>query len=222
MRRRSASAAILNHDELGGLAPALRILLAADAGAAFAGRGRWQFAVELHFLLAGGVTPTDLRLLLSAGLVEHAVERPASNGRRAICRISNLSIPPQACFLLTKRGARLAASCLAAGPRVPAKNDLPDLRWDAALRELRFGGQLVCRFRWAAPNQELILTSFEELGWPRRIDDPLPPTHGGDRAARLRDALRALNRNVVASGIRFIADGAGWGVVWQRAGPARQ
>jgi hypothetical protein len=34
---------------------------------------------------------------------------------------------------------------------------------------------VVKEFKLPAPNQETILTAFQEEGWPPRIDDPLPP-----------------------------------------------
>ena len=48
--------------------------------------------------------------------------------------------------------------------------------WEPTQRELRLGDRIVKRFRVPARNQELILKSFEEEGWPAHIDDPLPVT----------------------------------------------
>ena len=46
--------------------------------------------------------------------------------------------------------------------------------WDAQRRVLQLGNELVKLFRVPAPNQEAVLSAFEEEGWPFRVDDPLP------------------------------------------------
>jgi hypothetical protein len=60
----------------------------------------------------------------------------------------------------------------------------------------------------------LILAVFEEEGWPRRIDDPLPPGHGINPKVRLHESIARLNRNQVNRTIRFGGDGYGRGVRW--------
>ena len=69
-------------------------------------------------------------------------------------------------------------------------------KWDAELRELRLGSQLLRRFRQRASCQEAILSAFEEEGWPARIDDPLPPKSGHDAKRRLHSTIENLNRGV--------------------------
>ena len=90
--------------------------------------------------------------------------------------------------------------------------------WDAERRELRVDGALVKRFRQPAPNQETILSVFEELGWPARIDDPLPPKPEIDAKTRLLTTLKSLNRHQHRPLIRFRGDGTGTGVLWQWMG----
>jgi hypothetical protein len=84
--------------------------------------------------------------------------------------------------------------------------------WDGDRRELRYGGKVAKRFRQGARNQVVILASFEELGWPPRIDDPLPGRAGAVARQRLADAVRRLNQN--GDGIRFELDGSGEGIIW--------
>lgn len=87
-------------------------------------------------------------------------------------------------------------------------------RWDEKSRELWLGVQLLKRFRQPAQNQERILASFQELGWPPHIDDPLP---GGDnvvRQERLHYAVRRLKKQLVPL-ILFECDGLGKGVTWR-------
>jgi len=86
-------------------------------------------------------------------------------------------------------------------------------RWDSERRELSYGGIACKTFRQRAPNQELVLAAFEEVGWPPRIDDPIPPSGGVDQRQRLADTVRALNAN--HGTLRFELDGTGEGVIWK-------
>lgn len=88
-------------------------------------------------------------------------------------------------------------------------------RWDRAGRVLIFCGQVIKRFSWPARNQELILSAFEEMGWPERIDDPLPVTDGVSQKDRLHDTIKCLNRKRLIKSIRFAGDGTGQGVCWR-------
>jgi hypothetical protein len=88
--------------------------------------------------------------------------------------------------------------------------------WDRDRQELRFGDILVKQFKVPAPNQEIILSSFEEEGWPARIDDPLPPQPNQDSKRRLHDTINALNRSHRQPLIRFLGDGSGEGIRWER------
>jgi hypothetical protein len=89
--------------------------------------------------------------------------------------------------------------------------------WDRARRVLMFAGHVIKRFNWPARNQELILTAFEEMGWPERIDDPLPVTDGISQKDRLHDTIKCLNRKRLIKSIRFAGDGSGQGVCWRRS-----
>jgi len=87
--------------------------------------------------------------------------------------------------------------------------------WDDDLRALCLNGRVVKRYRQPAIAQVCILKSFQELGWRRRIDDPLPGNGGRLHAQqRLRETVRALNHALRPAGIRFECNGAGNGVLW--------
>jgi hypothetical protein len=88
--------------------------------------------------------------------------------------------------------------------------------WDAECRRLSFDGRLVKWFRQPADNQVRILSAFQELDWPRRIDDPLPGEHGVDPRQRLREAIKSLNGCQEGGQVlRFRGDGTGEGVTWE-------
>lgn len=94
--------------------------------------------------------------------------------------------------------------------------------WDKARRVLVFSGVVIKRFNWPARNQELILTAFEEMGWPERIDDPLPITEGISQKDRLHDTIKCLNRKRLIKSIRFAGDGSGQGICWRRSDEAER
>ena len=79
--------------------------------------------------------------------------------------------------------------------------------WDTERRELRLGKVLLKCIRQRAKNQETILASFEELGWPPHIDDPLPGGDTVDAVERLHEAVKKLNNQKVHS-IHFLSDGS--------------
>ena len=88
--------------------------------------------------------------------------------------------------------------------------------WDRDRQELRVGNVVVKQFKVPAPNQEMIIAAFEEEGWPPRIDDPLPPHPQQDSKRRLHDTINSLNRNQREELIRFLGDGSGQGIRWER------
>jgi hypothetical protein len=92
-------------------------------------------------------------------------------------------------------------------PRVDAPPPASRPRWDAARRELWYGKVFCKRYTRPAEHQTLVLDSFEELGWPERIDDPLPP-------GKLRATIDDLNRALAGAPLHFCGDGTGEGMRW--------
>ncbi len=66
-----------------------------------------------------------------------------------------------------------------------------------------------------APSQIPLLEAFQEEGWQRHIDDPLPCTKGIDPRDRLHEAVRALNEHQVRCLLVFERDGTGEGITWR-------
>jgi hypothetical protein len=79
---------------------------------------------------------------------------------------------------------------------------------------LRYQGQVIKHFRVPVENQELILTAFQEEGWPHSIDDPLPQTGDLDPKQRLQATIKSLNRNQLVRLIHFHGNGNGLQVYW--------
>ena len=71
------------------------------------------------------------------------------------------------------------------------------------------------RYLVPAPNQELILSAFQEQDWAEYIDDPLLPRPGQRPKPRLHAAIRCLNRNQLRPLIRFRGDGSGTRIRWE-------
>jgi hypothetical protein len=183
----------------------------------------WDFAVEIQVLRAAGLTNSDLRLLICRGLVEHAAEMtyPCQEGR-VFRRTGALTFTRQTCFVLVEKNPVAANQeprtfSLSARPSPPAlmKTDsAPIPCWDKERQQLRLGELIVKQFKVPAPNQEIILASFQEEAWPPRIDDPLPPRPDQDTKRRLHDTITTLNRHQKHRLIRFSGDGSGEGVRW--------
>lgn len=85
--------------------------------------------------------------------------------------------------------------------------------WDVDRCKLFFRGHVIrkIRSRSVATGICRILDAFQEEGWPSRIDDPLPD---GSDPQRLRETIRTLNTGL--TDIKFLADGTGEGVRWDR------
>ncbi len=93
-------------------------------------------------------------------------------------------------------------------------------QWDRRLRVLRFDGSVVKRFQVPAENQELVLSAFQEEGWPNAIDDPLPPADGIAMKERLKFTIRRLNAAQTERRMHFFGDGTGEAVCWEPSAAA--
>jgi hypothetical protein len=78
-------------------------------------------------------------------------------------------------------------------------------RWDADLRELYFGAEVIKAFIGPAENQEAVFAAFEGANWRRVIDNPLPHEEGVDRRKQLEWTIRRLNGNQHPPRMRFRA-----------------
>jgi len=203
---------------------ALSVLLEAYDYARELGRSVWDFAVEIHFLRVAGLTNSDLRWLVCSEFVAHAAEMTrTAQDSRVFHRTGTLTFTKETCFVITRLGAEFVSQ----GHTTAAQSDelqhpltaptgSPQVpQWDKERQELRLGDLVVKQFKVPAPNQELILATFEEEGWPTRVDDPLPPHPEQDSKRRLHDTITTLNRHQKHRLIRFSGDGSGEGVRWE-------
>lgn len=179
------------------------------------GKDVWEFALEARGLRESGTTNTVLRWLLDMGYAVHAAEvAHPTEWRRTFCPITNLSIPDDACFILTPAGAEFARRLLTNDPPAIATPRVVPV-WDAVRRELRVREEVVKRYRQPAEAQELVLRTFEEENWPDRIYDPLPPVHAIDAKRRLHTTIVNLNRFQKRRLIHFEGGGDGESIGWR-------
>lgn len=226
----SDSTGVLPSDDLNPhMVRALELLLEARKRAEQTGCPAWEFAVELSQFHCAEVTVTDLRWLCRQGYVDVGMEITGeSDAQRRFNRLPNLRFSGSCCFVLSESGLHLARRCLRQTPLNGAlfldpsggeSSTTTKPVWDRARQRLTFHGILVKHFRQPAANQSLLLETFEEEGWPVRIDDPLPQAGVVCPKRRLHDTILALNRNQHRRLIRFHGDGSGEGVRWEELHP---
>ena len=195
-------------------------------------RDPWDMAVELSELQRGGLSRNALRWLLCENYVQHATELDAQveDGRTFLFDSSaeTLRFTDESCFILTTEGISFVSRILEnsgcmeeASPATTAPSEaltvLTTPKWDCLRQELRLGDVVVKRFKVRAPNQERVLSAFEEEGWPPCIDDPLPRSADLDPKRRLHETINSLNRSQKHRLIRFMGNGKGEGVAWELA-----
>ncbi|HEY1598092.1 MAG TPA: hypothetical protein VGG64_00720 [Pirellulales bacterium] len=210
------------------LREALSLLLEAHEYAEELGQDPWTFAVELEVLRAAKLSNSDIRWLCTVGYVHHAYETTDVEDEARTFRQSGApAFVDRTCFIATTSGIAVARdTCGGTHPVIPFP-DPPRIdsgrvetatfqpKWDDQRRQIRVGDRVVKEFKLPAPNQETILTAFEEEGWPPRIDDPLPPVSDLDPRRRLHDTIQALNRKQRQDLLRFMGDGSGEGIRWE-------
>jgi hypothetical protein len=192
----------------------------------------WEFAVNIHELHRAGLSDNDVRFLLRLEYLAQGLDVSTSTSGNREDRIAEVqSFSKRTLFVLTEHGVDAGAKALGDVPVscsncrlrapasrfAPAATDAPLPVWNAERRVLAVGGRIVKHFKRRAMNQELILASFQEEGWPNRILDPLSPHPAQDVKRRLSDTIKHLNRRQQIRLIRFHGDGSGQGVVWEAA-----
>jgi hypothetical protein len=155
----------------------------------------------------------------------------AADEQRTFRPLKSRKFLKQSCFMLTDSGALFARPIcqpdfVAESPMTsagdiegaPGKvNVIVKPHWKRAERELLLGNLVVTNFHGRPANQELVLTVFEEEGWPVCIDDPLPARPKTKAQSRLHDVVRALNHR--QTDIHFFRDGSGERICWQFVPP---
>lgn len=207
---------------------AMALLMEGTEYADRSGGSLWDFAVEIQQFRKLELTPNDLRFLVRLDLIAHASETTGPRGTsRQFRRTGQMFFTQRTCFVLTPQGLAVSAALRnkrASGSLDPAEksSEVAARRqprhvpvWDAARRVLSLDEHLIKHFRHHATNQETILSTFQEEGWPERIDDPLVPSPSILSKRRLHDAIKSLNRKQVNPLIHFHGDGTGEGIAWE-------
>jgi hypothetical protein len=214
---------------------ALGVLLQAYEYSHDLGTSPWDFATEIASLRRLKLSNSDLRWLAGRGYAEHGIEVTlASDLERKFQHPARLLLGKRTCFVLTPAGAALAQALLRGDDllghaEAQASAEPPMLviaepprphppKWDRNRQELRVGSAVVKQFKVPSAAEETILAAFEEVQWPPRIDDPLPPCDEPAPNWRLQKAIEALNQNQKQPLVRFLGDGTGRGVLWELRG----
>jgi hypothetical protein len=171
--------------------------------------------VAVRRLRAVGFQDGDFRWLRAHHLAEHVLETtPTGQRHRTFRGTRRLVAAETSALVLTFAGAEAARALLECP--ATAADGLPLPCYDADRRELRLGDAVVKRYRQPAPDQELVLVSFEEQGWPPRIDDPLPLRPEVVPDEHRRQTIKNLNHWQLRPLLHFRADGTGTGIQWRR------
>ena len=189
-------------------------------------------------LTAGPQTAAQIAAALELPTERVDIGWRASKPTAACCRAASplrtfrpecpMKFGPHTCFVLTDagvqlfRGRHLSAAAVADGhlrhdqPHTHAAIAVPNANMDPHSREFSAGRQSCAKTVYpAGPGLYLVLSSFQELNWPPRMDDPLPPAKNIVSAERLRDTVRRLNRCQDTHTVRFSSDGMGTGIRWK-------
>jgi hypothetical protein len=181
--------------------------------------------LPLDDLRAAGLPDALLLWMLFQGHCERFPARPGAQPRLDLA-LPSLPLTPTSAFALTPAGEEFVAWLLA-GPlfsdheeqfaRTWSALAMGDLlpHYDRERRVFRWGRHLIKCFRQPSTNQEIILCSAEELGWPEWFDDPLPGPAGTNPKMRLHDTIKDLNRRQKMPLIRFKGDGTGTRIGWE-------
>lgn len=198
---------------------ALLQLACAHSLAASMNRPLARFAVDLNLLQRRGGSITGMRWLLSTGYAEHFLRRSPSSVR--LQRVApDAEMNENSWFLPTAHGLEIAGQIRQADQVNPSSSNGHSMtrlkpHWDDSTWELRLGNQLIKRYTQSAPNQFLILQSFQELNWRAMIDSPLLISRRVDPHKRLLNAVQRLNHGQLVSRIRFHADAGGKKIRWE-------
>lgn len=171
--------------------------------AKLSGASPWRYALELPRLLQRGINEKLLHELFEEGLIEHGIETTKDGAKRRVRRCQETPWQERSCFVLTKAGLKEAIALV---PEAVEEESRPSMkkrrkplvpRYDAETRELWFGEKRLARFPVHGSYTTSILEAFEMAKWTQKeIDNPLPGHDEAVRTARLRGAVRNLNRDV--------------------------
>lgn len=194
-----------------------------------------DFAVEVFQLRDCSLSDSAIRWLVSKQYISHFHELTLQgDSARAFRQQGTVGFTDKSCFVLTELGCELAvqinARTLGHGQTVDdedAENEqfvelgvvgkdalIPF--WDADRQTLYYSNKIVKQFKLPSHNQVSVLAAFEEEGWPSKIYDPLGRKPDIDPKRRLQDTIKGLNRAQKENLIKFLGDGSGEGILWER------
>ena len=183
----------------------------------------WSFATGLSDLLAEGCSQVLLRWLMRKGYMKARLFEQSRSRGRDLSAIGHNAFPSGTRFVATKTGAAVARRSLRLlSGKVTGRGRCSSCRpaWINSRGELRFRDQTVAHLAYEESYQRTVVDAFDQRGWPKRLQDPLPRADddGVNVKERLRNTVKNLNRQLKGSGLRFYVTGAGRLVGWTGAG----
>jgi hypothetical protein len=200
--------------------PALRVLRLAYDYAHELQHNVWDFSIDSIQLQIDGMAQIDLQWLVCKGYAQCGLK----SARGSVRKLKDATFRKNACVVLTDDGARFANRVLrqpASSERRPRTGQRANLlrtvkpKWDPIRRTLMLGPVVVKVLKHSARAQECVFATFEELGWPQCVDDPLPFQSGQNAKRRLHDTINNMNRYQKNRLIHFHSDGNGTGIRWE-------
>ena len=205
---------------------ALQLLQRSNSYAEDVGQDIWQFASEIGQLRKLGLSDSAMRWLLCRGEILHADEvTKLGYSRRSFRSLGIFTLTPTTCFVAKPTNSSAQQNSTFGGHTAfDSSNKFETLEskrftpfWDDIRHELILGELVVKRFKHKSRNQEAILATFQEDGWPYKVYDPLSPILDCDPKRRLNDTIKGLNHHQENALIRFRGDGTGEAVIWELA-----
>ncbi len=190
-----------------------------------------EFAVPLSILREAGCSPNAMLWLVRKGYAAHTILTTAGKPARRKASSQPRDFSEGTRFVLSDLGVPVARAVANRLPlddqragsrptvlRLTPQLDLPD--WHTTTGELHFRGQVVLTLRREAGNQRPLLDALQKAGWPKSLDDPLPPPTDPETDARqrLRNTVKALNRRLRVPLLHFCCLASGRAVGWQPLG----
>lgn len=191
----------------------------------------WQFAIEIGQLREIGLSDSAMRWLLCRGEVLHADEvTKLGESHRSFRALGMFTLTPTTCFVAKPaNGAVVQFPTFGGQITYDPRSSIGSMEsrkltpfWDEIRHELLLGELVVKRFKHKSRNQETILATFQEDGWPYKVYDPLSPIVDCDPKRRLNDTIKGLNHHQENSLIRFRGDGTGEAVIWELASGSKE
>jgi len=178
--------------------------------AAQLGRSSNDLGASILALHANGFEMDDLRVAIDSGWIT-VKSHPSSTSEAA----NDEGVHLDDYVRLTRAGREMISTWFAdQSTTLPMIDDHPV--YDSNTLRLWWQGKVVREFKKHAPDQTLILATFQEDDWCEQIDSPISGNAVSDPVTRTRNGVAELNRRIVPRTIRFSSVLGGQVIRWKK------